>query len=297
MAHSYKFGIIRFASTPLRGEALNIGVLIETEAGLQVRYPARLERLRAISAALDLAAVEQDLRELPELMQRLNQTDLDSGSFAKALSSFSSFQLGQRGEINAATPELVELQLADLISRYIMPEPALLKPVKKRPTRLRKNIWNALRSEKILARPSEGLDSHRVVFQHKLSEGVIADFVLRNGAMHIVESVDVSENVSLNRALLDIAMSALTFEHARIEFPNQAVKPRLVYQASAEFERFISPSLYAAQHQGAEIINWNSQDQRNALLVQFSLLAQSLDEGKRHPSLFHSSTLPMKRIN
>jgi hypothetical protein len=297
MANSYKFGIIRFTSHPIRGESLNIGLVVETEGGLITRYPARLDKLRAISAALDIPALEHDLRELPIFMLGLGQTQLEAQSFARALSSFSSFEIGQRGEISAA-PELFEAQIADLMSRYVLPEPAIVKSVRKPVTKLRRTIRDALKSERILARPSEGLESHRVVFQHKISEGIVADFVLRNGAMHVVESIDVSsENVSLHRALVDIAMSALTFEHARIEFSNQEVKPRLVYQASVEVENSLRPSLYAAEHQGAEIVNWSSQDDRNKLLVELSSLASSFDERKRHPSLFHASTLPSQKLN
>lgn len=298
MARFFKFAVLSFASHPMRGEALNVGLLIATDSGFQVRYTSRLEKLRAISAALEIEAVTEDLRALPRTLSNLGAGDLHHAAFDKALSAFTPFRVSQRGEFLATDDQMLERQVTDLMSRYVTPEPAVERPRLKKHSRLRQTIKQALSLERILARPSEGLESHRVLFKHKLTDGFVADFVLRNGAMHVVESVDASsETISPHRALVDIAMSAMTFEHARIVYSGESVKPRLIYKASSEIEKVLSSSLYAAQHQGAEVINWESYDQRKKFLVTFTTLAHSLNEAERYPALFDASILPRQRLN
>lgn len=298
MADSYRFAVLKFLSHPLRGEALNAGLLVETHSGFEVRATHRLEKLKAISAALDVGDVETELQELPLLLSKFHGAPFDDVEFRGALRSLTCFEFGHQGWFEAGTTQLYHFTLSDLMKRYVDPEPAVVKPVHKRTTQLRQNIRNAFRSEHILARPSEGLESHRVVYRHILSQGVVADFVLQNGAMHVVESVDASSpTISLQRCLYEIAMSALTFEHARINFENRPVKPKLVYNASSEYERALGPSLYAAEHQGAEIINWDSEADRNRFLVDLAALAESTDETKSTPTLFHASSLPSRKLN
>ncbi|MBO9602100.1 MAG: DUF3037 domain-containing protein [Novosphingobium sp.] len=298
MAKSYRFGVLRFASHPLKSEVLNVALLLESEDGLQVRVARRLEKIRAISAALDVNEISEELNEIPKILNNISDDIFDSEFAVKMISDLTCFTLSYRGDFDVSSPALFESVINDLMLRYVEPEPAQPKPVRKRHTRLRQDILQALRAEKILARPSEGLDSHRVIYKHHLAQGIVADFVLQNGAMHVVESVDAStETATVQRSLYEIAMSTLTFEHARINFENRHVKPRLIYNSSLEIEKALAPSLYAAQHQGAEIVNWASEKDRMQFLATFSSLADSTDEQKSHPNLFHASALPTRKLN
>lgn len=298
MAKSYKFAVLKFASNEMRGECLNVGLLVEGKNGLEVLPASRLEKLRAISAAIEPTEIAGELLELPELVTRFGFSPFEDGGSKDRLSEFTQFTITQSGSFEASTSDIYSFCINDLMKRYVEPEPALVRPVRKRPSRLRQDIKRALLTEKILARPMEGLESHRVIYKHQLAEGVIADFVLQNGAMHVVESVDATaENISLHRCLYEIAMSALTFEHARINFENQLVRPKLIYSSSRELERAMAPSLYAAQHQGAELVNWESADERNGFITSFVSMADSLRDNARQAAMFHASSVPKRNLN
>lgn len=293
MANSYRFWLIQFPSHEMRGELLNVGLLFERDGNFEVRTGRKLEKLKAISAAIDASDVETEIAELPGLLSGCSPEEVVS-----CLQSESFLAPIFKGEVVPPSADLTDYYFTDLMARYVDSEPAPPKPVRKRPSRLRQEIRSALLSEQILAHPSEGLESHRVLYKHKLSEGVEADFVLKNGSLHVVESVDAaSENSTLQRSLYEIAMSALTFEHARINFGNNSVKPRLVYNATPQLETALEPSLFAAQHQGAELINWASSEARGAFLETLATLAESRDETKRGPDLFHASSLPRRQLN
>ena len=57
MAPSYKFAVIRLAPDDGRDERLNVGIVVFNEASLDVRAPARLDKVKAISAAADTRAL------------------------------------------------------------------------------------------------------------------------------------------------------------------------------------------------------------------------------------------------
>ena len=293
MADSYRFWLIQFPSHKMRGEILNVGLLFERNGKFEVRSGRKLEKLKAISAAIEPTDIEAEIADLPSLLDGCDPDDV-----GKYLSKESFLKPEFKGEIVPSANDLQDYYFTDLLTRYVDPEPAPPRPVRKRPSRLRQEIRSVFMSEKILARPSEGLESHRVLYKHRLSEGVEADFVLQNGSLHVVESVDAaSETSTLQRSLYEIAMSALTFEHARINFGNTLVRPRLVYSASAQLEAALEPSLFAAQHQGAELVNWANIDARSAFVENLAELAESRDGISRGPDLFHASIMPRRQIN
>jgi hypothetical protein len=277
----------------MRGEVLNVGILAERDGEFIVRSGSHVEKTRAITAALDPDEIRAELHELPKILAAC-----DSDQVASCLRANSFLHADYKGVIQPGNPMLLDHYLDDLVHRYVNPEPAPAKPIRKKSSRLRNELRDALRAEKILARPTEGLESHRVLYRHALSEGVVADFVLQNGAMHVVETVDATSDViSVHRSIMEIALSALTFEHARMRFNNSPVKPRLVYNVSATMEKAIEPSLAAARNQGAELVNWASFDERNKLLTTLASLANRSGKNEDQGALFNSSILPRTKLN
>ncbi|NVD44909.1 hypothetical protein [Qipengyuania atrilutea] len=272
---------------------MNVGLLVESDGKFSVRHARKLDKVRAISAALDPSDL---LNELNHVVASVKDCSFDDVAQRVAASSF--LECNFKGTFTPGSNVLAEHYISDLMVRYVDAEVAPPKPVRKRPTKLRQEIAKLFRSEKILAKPSEGLDSHRILYRHSLAEGVEADFVLKNGAYHVVESVDASSTeVSLQRSLYEIAMSTLTFEHARIGFGNNSVRPKLVYQAPADLERALAPSLYAVEHQGAELINWASEENKVQFLEKFANLAISSEPKRNAPTLFNASALPPTKLN
>jgi hypothetical protein len=281
----------------MRGEALNVGLLFESESGLQVRCSPNLEKIKAISGAISAADLRNDILEIPAIIQKFYSGDLTENSWS-LISDFTPLRISGHGTFDAPDRRFAENQIDQLFKTYVEPEPAGVKAVRKRSARLRASVKRALRDEKILAGKSEGIDSHRILTDHKLSEGVVVDFLLKNGAIHVCEAIDASDaDSSFMKSVKDIAMSALTFEHARMRFEKEDVKPRLIFSSSQSVEKAIMPSLKAAEHQGAQLVNWASDDDRRSFLVEMAKLAEPLQNTPRQETLFHSSALPSSKLN
>lgn len=299
MSRFFKYCILQFPANALRNERLNLALVVFRDDGLDVRPSRNFDKLKAISAAIDQEQVRASvyqLRDLDSYARKVGAVDIFDRR--RMLDSFVSFEFSDFGDFVAPTAEQYEFQLKHLLTTLVEPEPAASRVMRKRPTSLRNNVKLALQAERVLAQKGEGLETHRIVTNHQIAEGLSADFLLKNGAMHVVETVDVSANESpLRRAISDIAVSALVFEQARMTYGQSSTKTKLVYHASANFEKAIEPSLYAAQHQGAVLINWSSQDDRRKFVVEFASLATPLQNKRDKVPYIHASTQPKLLIN
>ena len=216
------------------------------------------------------------------------------------LGSIAPFVFSNLGSFDSPNTIEYENAIASLLQKLVDPEPAPMKNVKARTSSLLKNLKLAFRQERVLARKGEDLSSHRIVPNHKIAEGLSADLVLRNGALHVFETVDASAiEVSPRKIVSDIAVSALIFERARMTFGESGTTTQLIYQASPAAEALITPSLQAAEHQGAKLINWESMDDRRKLVTYFSALATPLEKPSRsaRSAFFHASSQQKSLLN
>lgn len=274
MVQSYKFAIVRLAPEGVRDERINIGAVVFGHDDVDVRLPRRLDKARVISAALDHDAI----RELAETISardfEIRQAGIsDPEARLRAIGRIGPLTLSRLGAFACSSEREYEARLSSIFQSIVEPEPAPKLPRLKR-SRLLTQLKRALREERVLAAKDEDLTSHRVVAGVPLAEGLVADLVLKNGAMHVFETVDVSsDDTTARKVVTDIAVSALILEQARISFGDSETTTRLVYEASTSMESAARSCLEAAAHQGAELINWASTSDRIKLVTTIASLA------------------------
>jgi hypothetical protein len=297
MSRKFEYAVIQLADVS-RDERLNAALAIFSDQGLELRIPRRLEKLRALSSALDVDDVRAAISQLEDFDKvLLDQGCTDVVDRIRALGALSPLKLTSPSYFVAPTQAIYEEWIVRLTKALIDPEPARLKPVFKR-TKLLTMMKSAFRSERVLAKRGEDISAHRLVSNVIIAEGLNADFVLKNGAMHVIETVDASgDELSARKVVSDIAVSALVLEQARMKFGENSTESRLVYDASVEAERIAMPSLEAAAHQGTRLINWASTNDRNALIDQLSNLATPYETKKSDRPEVHASTQHRFKIN
>lgn len=292
----YNFVVLKVADAT-RGEALNAGIVTLQNDCLSVILPKRLEKLRALSHALDTDKLRASALRLPELDGLLgNSGDVSFADRLSRLSHIAGFTFSEPSWFEAASPEFYDSAVSMLLKNLVEPEPTRLPPLRKR-TRLLTTVKRALRAERVLARKGEDLGSHRIVSNYEIAEGLEADLLLKNGAMHVIETVDASEDhTSARKIVSDIAVSALVLEQARMTFGRASTSARLVYDASPALERVTTPSLEAAAHQGAELVNWASDDDRRKLLVSLASLATPFELKTKSSAPYLTATAQQKLL-
>ncbi len=252
-----------------------------SEGGLDVRVSRRLERVRALSNAVDVDMLRELIENLRGLDARLRDSGSDDNERLMTLSRVGPLSLSTPGAFHAEDASAYEARIELILRAMVEPEsqPSRLRPKR---SKLHSQVKASFRDERVLAQRDETLDSHRIVSLFPLDEGLVADFVLRNGAMQVIETVDASGNEDTPRkTVADIAVSGLVLERARMKFGEAVTKGRVVYSASAALEKIAGPSLAAVEHQGAEITNWASADDRLRFLHSVSSLATPLPRKRR----------------
>jgi hypothetical protein len=290
MTRRVPYVVVKVAD-PIRGEALNAAIAVFDGPLAEVRVPRRLDKLRALSHALDLEAFRESVVRLGELDQMIVQQGVERlQDRLERLRDFSGFEFSEPAWLEAPNHDAYEKAISGLLRHLVEPEPARLQPTLKR-TRLLSVVRKAFAAERVLARKGEDLSSHRIVRNYEIAEGLQADFLLKNGAMHVVETVDASdEHTSARKIVSDIAVSALVLEQARMTFGEKSTFARLVYDASPSLEKIATPSLEAAAHQGATLVNWASGDDRQRLLVELASLATPIETKKSREAHITATT-------
>lgn len=280
MDRKANFAVIQFAAHPARDERLNVGLVVFHENSLDIRLSKRLDRVRTLSAALDLDQVRASLTNLDALDAYARSTGASTPAERLAkIASLAPVQFSPLGMVHSPSSAEYEIAIASLLQKLVEPEPTPVKPTKGRPSRLLTTLKRAFRQERVLAQKGEDINCHRILANHPIAEGYDADLILKNGLMHVFETADaLGEDFTPRKIISDIAVSALVFEQARITFGNAETKTKLIYQASSRNEAIAASALQLAEHQGAELLNWESSDDRRQFIAHVSSLATPIPD-------------------
>jgi hypothetical protein len=298
MAHCYEFAIAQFRTEAPRNEQLNVAIIALKDESVEVFGLKSLDKLRAISAAVDLDDVRRAIERIPELDDFATSQGIYLFSDRlRLIEELSPLRFSPTSELAAASVSSFDNQMQLLLARLVQPEPAPARPVRLRTTGLLTDVKTAFKNEGVLAAKGEDISNHRVVANYVIAEGLQADLLLKNGAMHVIQTVDASDEGFARRAINSIAISALVFEQARMSFGQDFTKSELVYKATSTLERLITPSLSAAEHQGARLVNWESRDDRTRFVISKASLATPIERKKDRGRFVHASNQGRFKLN
>ena len=298
MARCCKYSLLRVDARAPRGERLNLGIVVLEDTKIEVYLPKSLRKLHAMSSAFDEDTFRRAADNLCLIDEYVRTTCTHQAERLAQLEELSPFAFSEVGEFFFHSQESYDQQISSLLRRLVEPEPAPVR-VKEKSSPLLSMVKKAFRQERVLAKKGEDISNHRVVSGLQLAEGLSADLVLKNGAMHIIETVDASNpDIALRKIVSDVAVSALTIEQARILFGKDDTKGRLVYQATSATETAATPALEAAAHQGIELVNWASDIDKLRFISTISSLAVPIEKKlpKSNQSI-HASTQHKFNLN
>jgi hypothetical protein len=215
-----KFSIIKLSPNPLRGEIINIGILIYLSEGIDIRITDSQSKLKAIDNYLTLESLE-------ELKDSLYYVADTVDSFEDMVSLFEGeICLTQPGFFTLSNLTHYETKVQQLMDRFI-------NPIKRKSsgsrTRISTNLKDEFRNKGILGKSTDDLTEHKVIsnFPISKSEGLNADFVLKNGIYHVTETLDLrTENIRVKHG--ESALKAITISKAKQLFSGE-LKSTVVY--------------------------------------------------------------------
>lgn len=227
MAQSFNFAILQAIPSRVRGERVNVGLVIATPDGIDLRVP-ELRKLHMLTG--------HEWKEIADAYhERLDaewRRCADLVELRESLGASSEiFSLSEMGSI-AGRPEEYEDGIKAILGRYV-DRPKLSR--RERQQRINYEIARTLRNAGILSLKGQTIEDHKVVRQFVISneKKLVADFAYKNGSMKVVSTLDLR---------IDRAAHAQACE-----------KGAILYFAKEKFGSTLRPfAVYAARPDEAE---------------------------------------------
>lgn len=186
------------AESPLpRNERINVGIVLWKESGFEIYSDISTSRLSAIDRNYPRIAVFKELLAGTlgnSITEKLSDKKLNKDSARMMLG----FLIKPLRAISGGVMFSEDGDFTDEIERTL---DALVRPSKfsikikstRKSNRLESQFKHWLRASKIMGRTMDDLSKHRIVPQYPVSvdANVYADFAYKNGALHVIETLDM----------------------------------------------------------------------------------------------------------
>lgn len=184
MAPSYKFSIIQARPSAIRGERVNVGLVVFGPNGLDVRLP-EIRKLMHLTGHKwdDIASAYH------AVLSKSSLPDLDSLREKNAIRS-DVFSLSSAGEIRASKYDEYEASVAKILNIYV-DKPALTR--KEKQQKINSEITAMLRKVGALADKGQTINDGKVIQKFVVSEDkeIVADFAYKANVLKVVSTLEL----------------------------------------------------------------------------------------------------------
>lgn len=217
------YSLLLINPTVDRLDTVVAGVVVHREAGWDVRVASSAQKMKAIDPSFPDGRLSQTAAVVYQLTQTAsNLRDLQS--------SFEGTRLGVLvdtfiGGFTFASDVDYQGQVASILAESVNPPglaTANAAPITRRRNVVRRKLRDHFRARGLWSRSDQDIDNHRVVEHFPISpeHGVIADFALKNGAMHVTETIDFQIQSLKGKRLEAQAKGFVLNEATRVFGPN-----------------------------------------------------------------------------
>jgi hypothetical protein len=202
-----------------RLDTVVVGAIFKTEAGWDVRVASTSAKMQAINPSFPSSKLIQTAALAKEMVS-------GRPSFEAVRSGFEGTRLGLIvdqfvGAFTFDSPEEYQRQVSLVLSESVNP-PSLSQsnaaPVSRRRNLVRRNLRAHFKAKGLWSRKEEDIQKHKVVEQFSIDQdsGIVAEFALRNGVMHITETIDFEMQSLAGKRLLAQAKTLVLSESTRV---------------------------------------------------------------------------------
>jgi len=227
---SYPFALLRVRSDPVRGESFNVGLVVFVHGKILARVDANLARLRAFDpnlAALPIwATLQQDLENIAN---NLDSIETQHHLLKSLLAPVHADQ--KLGEIALREGESLEERLEQLMQRLVRRRPRTLSISHQarggKESKLNALLRDWFKASNIYSRNVADLSNHRVVPNYPIAANndLYAEFALKNGVVHIIETLDFRGHDKVNAIVhKEAAIKSIVLDQAKRNLDRQSKK-------------------------------------------------------------------------
>lgn len=266
---SYRFTMLRVRSNLLRGESVNVGIV----AFVDGRLVARIDYDRARLMALDPNLVQLPLWEslqadIERIADQVPDPTVQHHMLKTLLTPiYADEQLGEMTLDDEESPaDRVEALMARLVVRPRRvgrdPLPARINP---RGGKLNAQIRDWFKQARLYSRNMEDLSKNRVVANFPISAAndLYAEFALKNGVVHVIETLDLRGHDKINAHVhKEAAVKAIVLDQARQAL--EATSQRLAVVSASDYNA-MRPAIRLVELYADDVIAMASSQDRQRL--------------------------------
>ena len=256
MNTTYHYVVLRLATDDLRGEVINVGlVLFNGSERAQVYVLATLNKLRALDATWDSFRLGQ----WTENVRALAEQPLPPAAIINNLAAFGYCDGEAVGMFIAENKTQLADNLAEIKVTYIANRAAADRPKREKRTRLQTALREHFRKMHVLGETTDDLSQHLVVSNVPVPAypELKSDFVYKNGVYRVTQTIDyhVSPD-SLHNKLAEACVKSTAAELALKSY-GPDTKRFAVLDIPEEFVDSADAHIDLLLAQGFEIFHFN----------------------------------------
>lgn len=258
--YTYKYSVIKYSPDPLRGETLNIGLVIFTDTKVDVRLLQSSAKARILDGSSnidDILRLKDSIEGIVNWSKNIDEAVAYLKSFGKAatwLSEPSAFIIDDVNQYDKRVDNLFNT----LVKPYSTREPSQTR------SRFQTQIKNKFDALGILGKDTDDLSRHKVVANYPISDktGFTADFILKNGSFHITETIDFNVH-DVNAKFKETSMKVMAIMEGKKHLEKKTCG-YFVYTATPQKEKEIVSHLNLAEEYSDKMYNFSSKEEKTA---------------------------------
>ncbi|MCC6196865.1 MAG: DUF3037 domain-containing protein [Burkholderiales bacterium] len=201
----YDYFLLRLVPDQARGERLNAGIAVFTPAGVRLHLRLEAARVRALSPVL---AGRDWAQQAAVFEARLNQSqDRRMQEFLLRTALAPLVPDERAGQLVANDEAELEQRVTALIDRFVARPAAPRRRREVGPTKLNHDVRQWLRRARLFSTNPADITKRRVVANYPIAANasLFAEFALQNGAIHVIETLDLRGLDHLSARRIDAA--------------------------------------------------------------------------------------------
>lgn len=193
------FSVLRYQPDMQRQEVVNAGVVLFTDENPRVALAPNLGKLLALDPNLHLTKVYEQVAKLQETLRVLWSERRSVDYVLRHFTDGARLSLSPVGMVDASNRDIDDI--VDELQRDLVMAPARRRSYEPRRSSLHTELRSVFRQSRILGSRPTDISKHLVVPNFPIDPdlGLFAEFALRNGQLHVTETVDFRTSTPSHR--------------------------------------------------------------------------------------------------
>ncbi|KAF3999190.1 DUF3037 domain-containing protein [Glaciimonas immobilis] len=264
----YYFSVLRVVPNVMRGERVNVGLVVFHPGGHDVTIHLHIikDRLRALDPNLSAIKWDAWAMQAKESLTAIpveNRVHFLQTAFSPITTDT------QTGWFKATSEEEVQDNIDGLLKRLVVSPQRVIRIENKglpRTTKLQAELKNWFKAQKIMGKNMDDLSRSQIVSEYPVSleTDSYADFAFKNGALHVMETMDLrGVNYLSARLRNQAAFKSIVLDQAREV--TQGGGQRIAVVSASDYS-LVKPAIKMIERNADDVISMESQEDIDRLI-------------------------------